>query len=82
MNRGMLHIWSDPVIFEHCLLLYCGAHWRIVNNAYPLAVDSVEVELVRAGKVETCLIGREPVTDRPFPTDNALLCISTEDEKF
>jgi hypothetical protein len=54
-----------------------GFHLR----QFPLAPGPVVAELVRDGKVDQRLESPEPITDRPFREDNAMVCYSTEFER-
>lgn len=45
---------------------------------FPLTPGPVVAEVVRAGKVAVRLESPEPITDRPFREDNAMVCFSTE----
>lgn len=54
-----------------------GMHVR----QFPLDAGPVIVEVIRDGKVDTTLKAAEPISDRPYRTDNTLTCASTEDER-
>jgi hypothetical protein len=49
---------------------------------FPVTIGPMVAELVRDGKVSLRLESPEPVTDRPFREDNALVCFSTEFERL
>jgi hypothetical protein len=48
---------------------------------FPVTPGPVIAEVVRDGKVAVRLESPEPITDRPFREDNAMVCWSTEEER-
>ncbi len=48
---------------------------------FPIKAGEVIAEVVRDGKVAVRLQSPEPITDRPFREDNAMVCFSTEFER-
>ncbi len=48
---------------------------------FPITPGPVIAEVVRDGKVAVRLESPEPITDRPFREDNAMVCWSTEEQR-
>jgi hypothetical protein len=48
---------------------------------FPVTAGPVVAEVVRDGRVAVRLESPEPITDRPFREDNAMVCFSTEFER-
>lgn len=48
---------------------------------FPIKAGEVIAEVVRDGKVAVHIQSPEPITDRPFREDNAMVCFSTEFER-
>jgi hypothetical protein len=48
---------------------------------FPITPGAVVAEVVRSGQVAVRLESPEPITDRPFREDNAMVCWSTEEQR-
>jgi hypothetical protein len=53
----------------------------LLARQFPVTAGPVIAEIVRDGKVVERLESPEPITDKPFREDNALVCFSTEEQR-
>lgn len=51
------------------------------SKQFAATAGSVNVDVVRGGKVSTQLRAPEPITDRPFREQTGMVCYSTEEER-